>query len=84
MTLVLLTWTDAMDYGKAWASSIEAQTFADQPSTMRSTGFLVSKTEKFVTLAGDWDTEDRNWGRLTKVPTGMVTDMQVVYSDDHD
>ena len=78
MTLVLLTWTDARDHGDPWASAEEAAAFSAAPSLIRSTGFLVSKTEKFVTLGGDWDETDQNWGRLTKIPAGMVKELRII------
>ena len=82
MTLVLLTWTDARDHGEPWASAADAAAFSAAPSLIRSTGFLVSKTDNFVTLGGDLDETDQSWGRLTKVPTGMVKELRVVYEGD--
>mgnify|MGYP001611023392 FL=1 len=82
MTLVRLTWTDASDHNETWASAEEAAAFSAAPSLIRSAGFLVSKTDKYVTLGGDWDETDQNWGRLTKIPAGMVKELRTVYEGD--
>ena len=76
MKLVLVTWNDAQDHSEQWVPEADATVFSESTCTIKSTGFLVKSTDKYMTLAGDWDAEDKNWGRLTKIPAGMVKEIK--------
>ena len=74
--LVLVTWDDAEDPadGKTWLDEEDVDTFSQHRCTVQSVGFLVSKTDKYVTLGGDWIEELKHWGRITKIPSGMIVE----------
>lgn len=77
---VRVWWHDAQDAGDTWVSESDAEQWAEKTCQIRSLGWLVSKTEKYLTLAGDWDEVDKNYGRLTKIPTGMVQRIEEISS----
>lgn len=70
-----VTWHDAQDHKDTWASEADMAQWCTTACVIVSVGFLVSKTDRYVTLAADWDDEDKNYGRITKIPTGMVVDI---------
>lgn len=74
--LVRVTWHDAQDAGQPWMSEADAGAFGERLCEIVSVGFVVSKGPKYLTLAGDWDAEDENYGRVTKIPTGMVVSVE--------
>lgn len=78
--LVVVTWDDAEDPddGKTWMDEADVAAFSKQECTVVSVGYLLSKTDKYVTLAGDWIEKLQHSGRVTKIPTQMVTEIQEV------
>ena len=76
--LVLVTWDDAEDQDatKTWMDEEDINTFSQQNCTVASVGYLVSKTSKYVTLAADWIDKLGHYGRITKIPTGMVVKIE--------
>jgi hypothetical protein len=70
--LVRVVWNDAEDSDGTWSDESEVEAFANHDCTVESVGFLVSKTDKYVTLAGDWIPHTKQHGRVTKIPAGMV------------
>lgn len=80
LSYVLVTWDDAEDPadGKTWLDEEDVETFSKHNCTVQSIGFLVSKTDKYVTLGGDWIDELKHWGRVTKIPAGMVLSIQTL------
>jgi hypothetical protein len=80
MKLVRVTWDDAEDpsEGKTWLDQEDVDSFSRHNCTVVSVGYLVSKTTKYVTLAADWIGDLKHYGRLTKIPTGMVTEIQEI------
>lgn len=70
--MVLVEWRDAQDYSGAWVDQKEAEDFGGQECVIRSLGFVVSKTAKYITLAADWHEAEGDYGRVTKVPIGMI------------
>lgn len=70
--LVMVVWNDAQDHGSQWVGADDAETFANSECTIMSVGFIVRKTDKYITIAGDYDEIDNDYGRVTKIPTGMV------------
>ena len=75
---VEVIWDDAEDPadGKTWMDEEDVETFSKHNCTITSLGYLVSKTEKYVTLGGDWIAELKHWGRVTKIPTGMIIEVK--------
>lgn len=70
--LVQILWHDSRDADDAWTSEVDAIAYGEEPCEIFSVGYLVSKGTKFITIAGDWNPQDKDYGRLTKVPVGMV------------
>ena len=73
MKLVRVVWHDASDEPETWIKSSE---LSEDPVEVCSVGFLVRETALYVTLAGDWS--DPTWGRVTRIPRGMVQRMDVL------
>ena len=73
MKVVKVFWSDAQDHPDKWVNAAAAAAFGQVTCIIESVGFLVSDTEKYVTLAGDFDISDDNYGRVTKIPKGWVT-----------
>ena len=69
-----VTWHDAQDHKETWASEEDMEQWSAVVCAIVSVGFLVSKTDRYITLAADWDAEDKNYGRITKIPVGMVVE----------
>jgi len=78
--LVKVVWSDAQDHPDNWVAEADVEAFGDVPCDIVSVGFLVSKTDKYLTLAGDWDEVDQNYGRVTKIVTKMVISMNELTS----
>lgn len=78
MDLVLVTWMDAQDHPDKWVDLEDAETFTDVEVNVSSIGFLVRKTDKYITLAGDYDPVDKDYGRVTKIPIGMVKEIKIL------
>lgn len=76
MKPVLVRWHDAMDHPEKWADAADVDEWGDKACTIESYGLLVKKTDKYVTLAGDWDAEDGDFGRVTKIPTAWVDEIK--------
>ena len=74
--IVYVSWHDAQDYNETWAHEENVVEWGTQNCLIESVGFLVSKTDKYVTLAADWDEDDKNYGRTTKIPSGMVVELK--------
>lgn len=70
--LVKVEWNDSQDHPDKWVDEADAEKFGNEMCTITSVGFLVSQTEKYVTIAGDWDAIDKDYGRVTKIPIGMI------------
>lgn len=74
--LVQVTWNDAQDHGESWVGLDDAEAFGDVSCTIISVGFLVKKTDKYVTIAGDWEAADADYGRVTKIPAAWVISLK--------
>ena len=73
---VRVIWRDAEDYsGDRWVHEDDAVKFGEASCDIISLGFLVSKTDKYCTLAGDWDESSKNYSRVTKIPTAWIIDL---------
>ena len=76
MQLVEITWLDAQDHANKWVDAKDVEAFGDIDCSIVSVGFLVRKTDKYVTIAGDYDSVDNDYGRVTKIPTSMIQTMK--------
>lgn len=74
--MVVIIWNDAQDSLEPWVGEAEAKQFAETPCPIVSYGFLVRKTKNYVVIAGDWNDSNKDYGRVTKIPTKMITSMK--------
>ena len=77
--LVKVVWLDAQDHGENWVGESDAEAFGDTYCQIISVGFQVKKTEKYITLAADWDDSDKDYGRVTKIPVAFVTSIEELH-----
>lgn len=75
--LVLVVWHDATDTqsDESWHREKDLLAWAETPCEVTSLGFQLSKTAKYITIAGDRCANDDGsftYGRPTKIPIGMV------------
>jgi hypothetical protein len=76
---VLVTWEDAEDPSSGgWLDAKDIEAFAAGECLTRSGGYRVSATAKYVTLAADWIEGLGQYGRVTKIPTGMVRSTDIL------
>lgn len=81
--LVRVVWIDAQDHPDKWVDEKDATEFGSVSCVIVSVGFLVSKTEKYVTLAGDWDETDTDFGRVTKIPVAWLISLEDLSVERH-
>lgn len=74
--LIKVTWWDAQDHPDKWVDVEDAEKFGDLDCQIVSIGFEVRKTAKYLTLAGDWDDVDKDYGRVCKIPVGMIQSIE--------
>ena len=73
MPFVEVEWDDTEDPPDGgWLSQEATDEFASSTTLVESCGYLVSKTDKYITLAGDFITNRNHHGRLTKIPMAVV------------
>jgi len=75
--LVRVTWLDASDPqgDESWFKESEVLAFGEELCEVVSYGYLISNTKKYLTLAADEvvkGVKEPTYGRLTKIPSGMV------------
>ena len=73
---VCVHWHDAADRDGAWASHEEVEEFAASVCLVVSWGWLVRATKQYITIAADYIPEHQTWGRVTKVPVGMLVKLE--------
>lgn len=77
LRIVKVHWRDAEHIiNDTWTDEAKVQEFADEDFVLESIGYLVRKTDKYVTLAGDWDEYNKNWGAVRKIPSAMVLSIE--------
>lgn len=74
--IVMVLWNDAQDHKDKWVDAEDAEAFTDIEVTVTSIGFMVRKTDKYLTLAADYDPIDNDYGRVTKIPIGMIKEIK--------
>lgn len=70
-TVVSVIWWDAEDMKETWSDQKDVDEFNDKVYEVTSVGYLVRKTDKYLSLAGDRGT-DASYGAVRKIPMGMV------------
>lgn len=73
---VEVIWNDAQDSIEPWVGEADAKGFAEEPCPIISIGYLVRKTDTHLVLAADWNNSNKDYGRVTKIPAGMVVKMR--------
>ncbi len=69
---VCITWHDAEDKEGTWTPHEGIEEFATSICLVVSWGWLVRETKGYVTLAADYIPDGHIWGRVTKIPIGMI------------
>lgn len=75
-----IVWRDAED-GPTWASEKEAIAFANQECLVKSRGWLIKRTKKFVVIASDESISGNNPGELgsiRKIPKNMIVEYREI------
>jgi hypothetical protein len=75
---VCVHWHDAADKEGTWTPHEDVEEFATSVCLVVSWGWLVRETKAYVTLAADYIEDHATWGRITKVPRGMIVKMEVM------
>ena len=73
--MVQIKWLDARDADGTWLTEKEATAFGEELCEIISIGFLISKTDKYVTIGGDFNLSDNDYSRVGKIPSVWVTDL---------
>lgn len=66
-----VVWHDAADDGRTWVPAEDIQPFTEELCEVTSWGWMVGASKKYITLAADY-IADGTYGRVTKIPRGMV------------
>lgn len=72
MKVAKVVWNDAQDHPQKWVDQEDAEKFGEQDCTVISYGIVISRTAKYLTIGGDWDPDDKDYGRVTKIPVGWI------------
>ena len=75
MNLIVVTWHDAEDVHDTWSDAKEIEAFGDSIMEVTSVGWEVKRTKLYLTIAADY-TPDGTFGRVTKIPIGMVQNIK--------
>lgn len=76
--ITIIRWNDAQDHPSKWVDESDALAFGESSCEIISVGFLISKTAKYLTIGGDWDAVDKDYGRVTKIPIGMIISVESI------
>lgn len=76
--LVKVRWLDARDHDDTWANEADIEAFNLVEVEVLSVGYLVSEGHKYLTIAGDYNPSDNDYGRISKIPIGMVLSKEVL------
>lgn len=75
---VKIRWHDAEDVTVTWVRSEDVADHVKEPCEVVSWGYLVAKTRRDYVLAGDYIPRDDTYGRVTKIPRGMVIKIETI------
>lgn len=74
---VRVVWHDAADLSdKTWVSPEDVAQFSNELCEVISWGWLVSTSKTYLTLAADYIADTETYGRVTKIPKGMVAKVE--------
>lgn len=73
---VKVRWHDATDDDRTWLKEAEVLKFGSEPLAVISWGWLMLKTKQYLTLAADHIQDTDTYGRVTKIPMGMVKEIE--------
>ena len=73
--IVEVTWLDAQDHNDTWVEIKDAEAFTDDECRVVSVGFLIRKTDKYVTIGSDYIIDD-SYGCVRKIPINMVLEIK--------
>lgn len=76
--LVVIVWLDTQDNEQTWADENEIDAFTARPCEITSIGYVVRETASHYVLAGDHHPGNGDYGRITKIPKGMVSTVQEI------
>lgn len=79
--LVKVVWYDTQDMGESWSDETSITEFGDIPCEIVSVGYLISKGPKYHTLGADWHEAEGDYGRVTKVASGMIQSIEYLIVD---
>lgn len=74
-------WTDAEDFKETWASKDEVDDFSKSICLVESIGFIIKKTDKYITLVRDIIKDEKGgdtYGGVTKIPRKMVKKIELI------
>ena len=78
---VKIIWHDAQDDGRTWVAADEIAEFANATCEVTSWGWAVASTKKYVTLAADYIHDGATYGRITKIPRGMIVSIEEFHQE---
>jgi len=81
MKPVIITWNDTADHDSSWVDVADVDKWSEKSCTITSIGFLIKSTSKYHTIVGDWDADNTNFGRVTKIPVACVVSIEELCSE---
>lgn len=69
---VKVLWRDATDDDRTWLKEAEVNDFGSVSLEVISWGWLMKRTKENITLAADHILGTDTYGRVTKIPVGML------------
>lgn len=80
MKLVKVTWDDAEDpSGQTWVEDDDLDGFMQTACVVTSVGFLARETESHILLVADRIPHASTYGRVTKIPRGMILSLEELF-----
>lgn len=83
MRIVQVTWLDAQDHADKWADVADVEAWGGEDCAILSVGFVVKETDRYLTIAGDFDASDSDLGRVTKIPRKMILHVEDLTASPH-
>lgn len=76
MKPVVITWNDTQEHGEKWVGVADVDEWSEKDCKIISIGFLVKETKRYLTIVGDFDSDDADYGRVQKIPVGCVVEIK--------
>lgn len=74
--LVRVSWDDTEEPKGGWQDEAEVATFAAEETLVSSVGFVVSDTDKYLTISGDYIKKLGHYGRVMKIARPQVVSVE--------